>query len=237
MKLFPIIFISVISTIGFSQKTYEFDYWVEYKVTYYKDSVKIKNRPFREKDSTFKKILLTNSKQNHYLAIVTEVDSITYTLRFSDNDGVFMQFEILKKDLKSSDYLNVECELISRYHNPFKYQTKNYDFVLMTDTTITNNSYQRYKLTSIKPKNQRKLKLGAEYYVIDMNTDFHLPILEFSTAYEEWKTTKKLPKGILFEKYFIDFYNHLDSKEVLVDYHKINKEILIDKDCVKLQNR
>ena len=45
----------LISTICFAQKQYEFDYLIEYELTFYKDSIKIKNRPFNKKDKTITK--------------------------------------------------------------------------------------------------------------------------------------------------------------------------------------
>lgn len=236
MKVVTVILFSLIIAMGFSQKKYEFDYWIEYEVTHFQDSVKIKNRPFREKDTTFRKILLTNSKKNDYLVVLTEVDSVTYALNLTDNEGISINSEILKSELLSSENFSVACELVSQYTNPFTYQTKNYDFIAMTDTTIAKSSYHRYKLASIKPKKVKRLKLGTEYYIIDKHTGFHKPILEFSTAYEEWKTRRNLTNGILFEKYFIDYYGNLDSKEKLLSYRKINKEIRISSKCGNLKN-
>lgn len=54
---------SIFSSYCYAQKQYEFDYLIEYELTFYKDSIKIKNRPFREKDETIKKYYLTNSKK------------------------------------------------------------------------------------------------------------------------------------------------------------------------------
>jgi hypothetical protein len=120
---------------------------------------------------------------------------------------------------------------VHRYENSYKFRVKEYDFFNQKDTIINNKSFSRYKLSSIKPKKIEKNKLGTEYYIIDKLSNFHLPILKFSTAYEEWKKNKNIPYGIFFEKYFIDYYGFLDSREKLVNYWKINKKIVIQKEC------
>lgn len=219
------------STYCFSQKQYEFDYLIEYEMTFYKDSIKIKNRPFREENKAIKRYYLTNSKKNNYSAVITEMDSLNYKMIFKDQDGIYANVIILKSDLNKAEFINIDCEYVSRYQNQFKFKTKYYEFFKLDDTLINEKSYNRYKMESIKPKRTKKDKLGTEFYVIDKESSFHLPILNFSTAYEEWKIERNLPNGIFYEKYFIDYYGQLDSKETLINYWKIDKKIVINKDC------
>ncbi len=138
---------------------------------------------------------------------------------------------ILKSDLNKAGFIYVDCRYVHRYNNAFKYQTKNYDFFKLNDTLINEITYGKYKLESVNPKRAKRKKLGTEFYIIDKETTFHLPVLNFSTAYEEWKTQRNLPNGIFHQKYFIDYYGQLDSKENLVNYRKIDKKIVIPKDC------
>lgn len=231
MKLVLIVFL-LSSTYIFSQKQYQFDYLIEYKLTLYKDAIKIKNRPFRKKDKIIKKYYLTNSKKNNYTAVITELDSLNYKMIFKDENGTYSNVVILKSEFHKAEFIDIDCKYVSRYRNPYKYQTNNYDFFELKDTLIDGITYSRYKLESIKPKKVKKKKLGSEFYIISNKTDFHLPILSFSTAYEEWKTNKNLPNGIFYQKYFIDFYKQIDSKESLVNnYWKIDKKIFIKKEC------
>lgn len=219
------------STYCFSQKQYEFDYLIEYELTLYKDSIKIKNRPFREKDETIKKYYLTNSKKNNYTTVLTELDSLNFKMAFKDENGIHSNVIILKSDLYKAEFIDINCKDVFKCINPYKYQTKNHAFFELNDTLINRKTYSRYKLESTRPKSVKRKKLGTEFYIIDKTTKFHLPILTFSTAYEKWKTDKTLPNGIFFEKYFIDFYGRLDSKETLINYRKIDKKILIQKEC------
>lgn len=230
MKLLIIAFI-LISTYCFSQKQYEFDYLIEYKMTIYKDSIKIKNRKFRKEDKTIKKYYLTNSKKNNYNAVITEQDSLYYKMIFKDENGIYANVIILKSDLNKAEFINIDCKSIFRYQNPYKYQIKNYDFFKLNDTVIGAKNFSMFKLESIKPRRVKRKKLGIKFYIIDKETSFHLPILDFSTAYEEWKKERSLPNGIFKQKYFIDYYGKLSSKEKLINYWKTDKKIVINNDC------
>jgi len=230
MKNFVIPFF-LFTAICFSQKQYRFDYLVEYELTLFKDSLKIENRPFRKIDEKIKRYYLTNSKNNDFIAIVTEKDSLNYRLVLKDNNGIYSNVIILKTNLNSAEFINIDCEYINQYSNNYKYQIKNYDFFILKDTVIDEISFSRYKLSSIKPKKVKRKKLGTKFYIIDKSTKFHLPILNFSTAFEEWKDNKNLPNGIFKEKYFIDYNGALDSNEKLIKYWKIDKTIIISKGC------
>ncbi|MEO2051722.1 MAG: hypothetical protein ABGX00_08135 [Allomuricauda sp.] len=233
-KFFRNIIIATILSISvncFSQKQYEFDYLIEYELHQYKDTIKIKNRSFFEKDIKRKKYYLTNSKRNNYTAVITDLDSLHYQMSFKDQEGILFNAKFLKSEFINTQYLSIDCQNITSYKNPFKYQTKNYAFSKLNDTVINGEPYGKYKLASNNMKKTKRMKLGTEFYVIDYKTSFHLPILDFSTAYEEWKQDGKLPNGIFLEKYFVDYYGHLDSKEKLISFKKVDKKILIDSDC------
>lgn len=230
MRFLVIIFL-LIANYSFSQKLYEFDYLLEYESTFYKDSIKFKNRKFFKKDETIKKYYLTNSKKNNYVAIVTELDSLNYKIIFKDQNGIYSNATFLKTDLNKAEFINIECKYVHRYENRYKYQTKNYDFFKLNDTVINKKHFSFFKLESIRPKTVKRKKLGTQYYIIDTETAFHLPVLDFSTAYEEWKTDSYLPNGIFLEKYFIDYYGFLHSKEKLINYWKIDKKIVINNAC------
>ena len=70
------------STYSFSQKHYNFDYLLEYDVTYYKHSEKGGITDTLQNGKTLKKYYLTNSKFNNYKAEITELDTLTYQLIF-----------------------------------------------------------------------------------------------------------------------------------------------------------
>ena len=227
----------LISTFCYSQKQYEFDYLIGYELTFYKDSAKITNRPFREKDETLKKYYLTNSKKNNYRAVITELDSLNYNMIFKDDNGIYSNVILSKSDFNVAEFINIDCKNITRYQNPFKYKTKYYAFFKLNDTMLNGKQYSKFKLESIKPKRTKKEQLGTQFYIIDEEMSFNLPVLDFSTAYEEWKIERNLPNGIFIETYFIDYNGYLDSKEKLINYWKIDKKIVINEDCDYTENK
>lgn len=230
MKLLSIVFI-LSATLCFSQQQYEFDYLLEYETTIYKDSFQVNISKSPGKNETFKKYYLTNSKKNNYSAIITELDSLYYTMVFKDENGISSQTTFLKTDLNAAEFINIHCKDVKRYRNDFKYRTKEYDFFKLNDTLIKGKTYAKYKLTSIKPKKEKRHKLATKFFIIDRETAFHLPLFQLSTSYEEWKLEKTLPNGLFFEKYLIDYYGKLTFKETLVSYSKIDKKIVINEDC------
>lgn len=231
IKLQTLLFL-LLSNVTFSQKKeYNFDYLLEYEITYFKDSIKIKDRNFWKNDTVFKKYYFTNSKQNNYLASITELDSLYYKLIFVDIDGLRSNVNISKSDLNNAETLNIECFYINRYNHRFDILTKDYEFFKLNDTIIDGKSLSRYKMESNNPRKTKRKMLGTQYYIFADSTSFHSPLLTHPTAYEEWKKEKSLPNGLFLEKYFVDYYGKLHSKQRLLGYWKIDKKVVIDKDC------
>lgn len=209
-----------------SQKTYVFDYLHEYELTFYKDSKSINNSV---EDKVFKRFLLTNSKDNNYIALLIEIDSLTFRMEFSDRkEAIFYSTNILKSIVTKMNVFNIAIEDITGNNYPYKYKIKEYDFINIKDTLINNRTYYRYNLTSILPKIRKRKKRMTEYFIIDKNTSYHLPILLHHTDYEEWKSKKNIPNGIYIEKYYADFYGRLKSKEKLIKSTSIEKKISIN---------
>ena len=100
------------SILCFCQKRYEFDYLIEYKHTFYNDSLT---------EKTITRYYFTNSKKNNYLAIITDLDSLKYHMNFKDENGLTFKVNFLKSDLNKAEFINVECDYISKYHNPYKF--------------------------------------------------------------------------------------------------------------------
>jgi hypothetical protein len=51
------------------------------------------------------------------------------------------------------------------------------------------------------------------------------------------KAKKNIPNGIFKERYLIDFYGNLDSKEKLINYTKIDKKVVIKNECDYTKNK
>ena len=63
-------------------------------------------------------------------------------------------------------------------------------------------------------------------------TEYHLPVFDYAVAFLDWQLApKQIPNGIFAEKLFVDYYDHIDQRDVLVSFHKIDKSIRIDAAC------
>lgn len=206
--------------LSLAQKEYKFDYLIEY------------NFQLNEKAKCEKVFFYTNSKDNSYTLRISQKDSLDYKLDFHDENGYGATVFVPIRDLfKASSITVSDCKLIHKYSNPFKYQVDNYSFKVLTDTILNSKSCNRYMLKSNDSKREKKKKLGTEVYCIEPNTDFHLPILVFCTAFEEWKKEKGIPNGIFSKYYFVSIKNKISLMYTLVDYKKVNAVLKIPKPC------
>lgn len=187
----------LISACCFSQKHYEFDYLLKYELVYYTDSVETNNETGRIKEKTLHKFYLTNSKKNNYSAVLTELDSLNYNMIFKDENGLSANVKVLKSDFNSAEFISIDCTSVTRYQNRFKYKAKHYDFFKLKDTLLQGKTYSRFKFESIKPKKTKRKQLAAQFYIIDQTMSQHLPVLNFSTAYENGRHTGLYPTGFL----------------------------------------
>lgn len=89
-----------------------------------------------------------------------------------------------------------------------------------------------YILKSIDPKREKRKRLPVFYYYIENNTEFHLPILSHSTAYEEWELERNIPNGIAKEMFYLD-YKKIEKKDIYVlrNISKIDKVFIVPKEC------
>lgn len=213
----------MISTSCYTQEKYHFDYLIKYKTkTYENDSV------------SKKKILyyLTNSKDNSYIATLKKFDSTYFELELSDQNGLYSNVKVLIDSFFKAEFINIDCENVIPYENHFKFRTKTYNFLNLSDTILLNRKLKKYKLYYTGRKRKKKsFPVGTNYYLIEDSTSFHLPILTHPTAYEEWKTNKFIPKGIFAEKIFYNYKNKIENIMILQDYYQIDKKIVIPAQC------
>jgi hypothetical protein len=208
----------VISYSSFSQTEYSFDYLLQYNYTNHIDSTKSETIYY-----------LTNSKDNSYLARITNKDSLNLSIQFLKHDLIFSDVVISKKNFQIAEFINIECKNVRKYSNPFKYKVNDYDYIKLE----TSDVLEKYEIICIRSeKYRKKIKIGK--YVLKFNTTmpFHLPNLFFSTLYEEWNKERDLPNYFLSEISFINFENKLITSEEFIEFTKIDKKIkIITEDC------
>ena len=210
-----------LSQIYYAQKTYKFDYILEYKNKI--DSTKLISNP----------TYVINSKANNYYILIFKRDSLNIGFLFGDMNGnkrPRINTDVSETAFNKTRSISVTCEAISYTGEyPFKYKVKDYYFENLKDTIIDDTSYYHYVIKSNKPsKYQKRKNIGQTHFIVDKNSPSFLPFINHPTIYEEWKTDMKIiPNGILKIKYNTNWENKITDKWVLEKITPIEKEVVI----------
>lgn len=224
MKYFPILLL-LITQVCFGQekqRIYKFDYLIEYEYQENTEAV------------TEKRYILTNSQQSNYKITVKAKDSI-YELQFIDQDGVYGHFSLAKADFYQAMTFDLNCDIVTRYRNPYIYKRKEYEFTTIKDTVINSHSFQQYILKYTGKKKKVPHDQHRIVYLLEKNTSYHLPIFTHPIAYEEWKKEKTLPNGIPRLMYCVQKDQEKFHSYNLKNIYKIEKFISFNKDCKRLK--
>ncbi len=210
MKLivFVIFFSSLVVN---AQKTYLFDQQLTYNYS---------DKKFVKRQITY----LINSKDNSYKLTIIKNDTDEYNLTFLDENGLFFRCKAEKKVIEN-EALNANCNETRSYSNPFKYQTKNYDFSVVKDTVVSGQELLYYSIDSNNKKRKAKKKLGKYVYLVNPTYDF-LPQFSFHTGYEEWKLNRNIPNGLLEVLHLYDYKGEWFSTENLIENKAVSKKII-----------
>jgi hypothetical protein len=209
---------------GFAQKQYTFDYAIEYKTKDLKDTLA----------KSWTMYILTNSKDDTYIASLTEKDSLNFYLIFNDYHEYSSCVIENKKDFFTAEFVNITCSDVSILHEKKSSYTENakqYDFSNPKDTIVNNKSCITYTIDAINPKRKKRKKIGAQKYIVDKETSFHVPVFFFPVIYDTYKAKGKLPNGICLKKIFYNYLNEPTVIQERVNYLPINKKIIIPADC------
>ncbi|CAM4113937.1 hypothetical protein GIHI108528_04995 [Gillisia hiemivivida] len=213
----------IINNSCFGQKKYQFDHLIEYQFESYEDSSSNKTLYY-----------ITNSKDNSYYAKIESLDSLNFEIEFIVQDLIWAKISLKKEDFSNLESLTLECESDFLYKNDFKFRVEEYEFNMLADTLMDNKYFKHYKLQYIgKRKRKKSFPVGTNHYIIRDSTQFHLPILTHSTAFEEWKKERNIPNGIFEEIIFYNYKNEISYKYIIKEYHSINKTIFVPDKCLE----
>jgi hypothetical protein len=221
-KLFLLLFLS---QAFYAQKTYKFDYKLEYKHKI--DSTKLLSNP----------TYFVNSIANNYYILIYKKDSLNIGFHFGDmngNEQPRVISEINESEFIKTKSISVICEaLLKSGEYSFKDKVEDYYFENLKDTIIDGISHYHYVIKSNKSlKYQKREKIHQFHYIVDKNSSSFLPFFDFQTVYEEWKTDMKIiPNGIIKIKYYTNWENKVTDKWVLEKITPIEKEIVIPENC------
>ena len=205
-----------------AQKTYSFDYELNY--TFISDSSKIYNHKY-----------FLNSRDNNYQMnlITSTIDTLKYDLYLSIYDYAYLDTDVDKNEFETNEKLNVPCNNIFKYTNIYKKKAKEYSYFNYEDTLINGISYYHYALKSNKRlKCQKRKKLAQKHFIVTKEHKDFLPFLNFSTALEVWNNNKNsVPNGIVYMTYILNYKNEIKNLFLLKSIKPSKKELIIPKDC------
>lgn len=208
------ILVILISTICYSQNKYFFDSKIEYEFTNH-------SNPSKNGIKTY----YTNSKDNSYSITRTVLDSTTSEIEFIDSNGVQLRKKV-RNEIFNNENIYVTRNEIRNYSYPFTYQLDNYHFSEVNDTIISNKAFKQISFLSNDLKRAKKKKLGTLQYIFDTDFD-HQPLLTFSTAFEVWKVTRKMPNGLIVQSHLRDIQNKLVFSEKLKQINPLTMYLII----------
>lgn len=215
------IFIAISSTL-YSQKTYEFDYILEYE---YNNDILTKPHNY------FK---FTNSKDNSYVLTVTEKDEDNFYLWLVDAKGLESASIILKSDFFEVETIGVKCQQVREFIDTNKKKHLNeYSFVNLNDTVINTVSHKHYMIKYNDQKKAERKNIPDIHYIVQNKTEFHVPnFFPESPAFINWHNNKKaVPDGIYLKAFNKLPDGTIEKENTLLQYAKIKKIIIIDGEC------
>lgn len=219
MRLFILGFLIVVSNSLYSQKTYSFDYLLEYEL-------KIKEGMPIQKEYFY-----INSKDNSYRMHVVEKDALSFTVDFLDVSGNHAVMFLSKSDFFKAKSITVPCEFIRYYSNKYL-RYKDYVFSSLNDTVINGVSYYHYVLKSKSIHRESRKKLSRAHYITDKESSFNLPFFFRVLDLEVWKRDRSVLNGIPF----IEFLVYPVNKKVsdirnLVKRERVSMQLLVPDEC------
>lgn len=204
----------------FSQKKYSFDYIIEY------------NFQKNEISKIEKRYLLTNSQDDSYSVYLYEEDNLNLRMDFKDEKGIRSISIIDKIDFFRAETILLNCEIIHYQKDKRTSDSGKFDFIIKKDTLINGISYQNYAMKYHKNAESKRYNRGISQYIVEKNTEFHLPLIMFSSMFDVSATSKNRPNGIAKEIFSLSH----DGKNYefiykLLQFVKINKFIEIPAKC------
>ncbi|TDD77521.1 hypothetical protein [Flavobacterium caseinilyticum] len=204
----------------YSQKNYSFNYIIEY------------NFQKNETSKPEKRYLLTNSEDDSYSVYVYEEDNLNFKMDFKDEKGIRSISTIDKNDFFKAETMVLSCENIQYQKDKRKYDSARFDFINKKDTLINGISYQNYEMKYRKNAESKRYNRGISNYIVENNTDFHPPLMMFSSIFDVSATSKNRPNGIAKEIFSLSH----DKKQYefiykLSQFAKIQKFLEIPAEC------
>lgn len=152
---------------------------------------------------------------------------------FKDEKGIRSISMIDKSEFFKAETISLSCESIQFQKEKYKYDSGRFDFINEKDTLINGISYKNYAMRYKKNTESKRYNRGISRYIVENNTEFHLPLMMFSSIFDVSVTSKNRPNGIAKEIFSLSH----DKKQYefiykLSQFVKIKKFIEIPAECV-----
>jgi hypothetical protein len=153
------------------------------------------------------------------------VDNENFSVILHDYYKYYFKVNTSKNDFFKASIINVfDCKDVFEPKNIYKYKTKHYAFFNAKDTLINGESLKKYEYRYLKSKKIKiKKRIGRATHIIKKNTNFHLPILRFSTAFYDWEKEKSIPNGIFQEYIFHNYEEKITTHCKLLEIKRLFK--------------
>jgi hypothetical protein len=213
IKTIHYIFALFAISLSYGQKTYKFDYVLEYELEYDAETGKVHSHKY---------YYFINSADNSAMFLVSE-DNDEVRMRLQTEKGKFYYSTMPREDF-FVEAISLKCPGSGSFPNEPK--LSDYEVKVAADTVINT---QRYKHRVLKPE---KDKLPTEHYIIESNPLFSNPVLApFELGFRFWKKGANIPAGLLKEWYSQDNEGKITAKLKLLQFIKLKKIIMVDKNC------
>ena len=208
---------------SYSQKTYEFNYVIEYENsgTGAIDDSKTNNR--------YLSYQFFNSKDNSYILSVTD-DTVTTKMWLILSDGQTFYGDIASEDFFVQG-ISLKCPKNWKKSNGQYEKLKDYDFVMKEDIFEDSRKYYHYVINPLIKNNKETYYPSPIHYIIDNSLDLSIPVLNpTGLIYRKWKKGDDIPNGIIKESYMVTDNGNVTLTKML-QCVKTQKIIFIDKNC------
>ncbi len=188
MKLLFAVFAIFFCCNGFSQQDrYEFNHIIEYEFTR------------NEGEPSDKIYILTNSATNSYSAYLHSRDSRHFYIHFKDESGVGGYSVIAKDQFFMAENIIIRHEDVKRFEPLDDKQIDRYELFTKPDTIINNVAHKQYGMRYKRKSEAREFNKGEATYIVENGTEFHKPLILFSSSFDTHVTSPIFPNGIAKE--------------------------------------
>ncbi len=214
MLIFAIIYVKPV----YAQKTYNFNYVLEYNYEH----------PAEDgKNHVHTQYRFVNSADNSYMLLVSLSGDIVM-MHLLLEGGRYYNGSISKEDFLV-EAINLRCPATGIVPES---KLSDYTVLQKGDTIINTRAFKRVQLQPASEKKFKKGELTARQIIMDNSLNLKVPFFTpDDTAHRFYMEGENIPNGFLKESIVTDSKGKVVGRTSLVQYIELKKIIMIDKKC------